>query len=68
MSRTEAPVRVEVHYEDQTSTIELNQDEVDAWIADKAAFAGHSVEDFYTFADVIAGHIALNLNAEGITL
>ena len=68
MRGTEAPVRVAVHYEDQESTIELDQDEVDAWIADKAALSGHSIEDFITFADVIGGHIEQNLIPEGIVL
>ena len=42
----EAPYRVEVHYEDQVSYIELDKREVDQWIEDKAAFAGCNVEDF----------------------
>ena len=68
MVGSEAPVRVVVHYEDQESTIELNKAEVDAWIEDKAIVAGCKVEDFHSKADVIAGHIDLNLRAEGITL
>ncbi len=64
----EAPVRVEVHYLDQISTIELDKDEVDQWIEDKAAFAGHKVEDYVSMADVIGGHVELNLRDEGITL
>lgn len=64
-----APVRVEVHYLDQVSYIELDRKEVDHWIEDKAAAAGHDVSKFISFADVIAGHIELNLRQdEGITL
>jgi len=66
--RTEAPVRVVVHYLDQRSTIELDRSEVDAWIEDKAIVAGCKVSDFHSMADVIAGHIEPNLRAEGITL
>ena len=66
--RTEAPIRVEVHYEDQVSCIELDKHEVDQWIEDKAAYAGHDVKEYYSFADVIGGHIELNLRSEGITL
>ena len=64
----EAPYRVEVHYEDQVSYIELDKREVDQWIEDKAAFAGCNVEDFVSKAGVIAGHIEPNLRSEGITL
>ncbi len=63
-----APVRVEVHYLDQVSYIELDRKAVDAWIEDKAAFAGQ-VADMDEAAHVIAGHIELNLRQdEGITL
>lgn len=62
-----APVRVEVHYLDQVSYIELDRAEVDQWIEDKAAFAGKEV-DMDEAAHVIGGHIELNLRDEGITL
>ena len=63
-----APVRVEVHYLDQVSYIELDRQEVDRWIEDKAAFAGRDA-DMREAAHVIAGHIELNLRRdEGITL
>ena len=39
-----APVRVEIHYLDQVSYIELDKCEVDQWIEDKAAFAGKDVD------------------------
>ena len=63
-----APVRVEIHYLDQVSYIELDKCEVDQWIEDKAACADCNVEDFVSKADVIAGHIEPNLRSEGITL
>ena len=63
-----APVRVEVHYLDQVSYIELDRKEVDQWIEDKASSAGEDV-DMDEAAHVIAGHIELNLRQdEGITL
>lgn len=62
----EAPVRITVRYEDQDSTIELDKKEVDAWIEDKPIVAGCKPEDFHSFADVIGGHIELNLRDEGI--
>lgn len=68
MSKGQAPVRVEVHYLDQVSYIELDKKEVDAWIEDKAAFAGRPAVDGEQ-AHVVAGHIELNLRQdEGITL
>lgn len=63
-----APVRVEVHYLDQVSYIELDRAEVDRWIEDKAASAGKA-PDMDEAAHVIAGHIEQNLRQdEGITL
>lgn len=67
LSRGHAPVRVEVHYLDQSSYIELEKAEVDQWIEDKAAFVGQPVRDGEQ-AHVIGGHIELNLREEGITL
>lgn len=67
MSGGKAAVRVEVHYLDQTSYIELDKAEVDQWIEDKAAFAGERVRPREQ-AHVIGGHIELNLRVEGITL
>lgn len=67
LRRGHAPVRVEVHYLDQVSYIELDRNEVDQWIEDKAVFAGQPVRDDEQ-AHVIGGHIELNLREEGITL
>ena len=68
MARPEGRYRVTVFYEDQESTIELNKAELDAWIEDKAIVAGCKVGDFCSLADVIGGHIELNLRDEGIVL
>ena len=65
MSDATAPVRIEVHYLGEVTAIALDKKEVDAWIEDKVAFAGR--RSSRSNADIIGGHIELNLRAEGIT-
>lgn len=59
-----AAVRIEVHYCGEVTTITLDKKEVDEWIEDKVAFAGRRLSR--TNADVIASHIKLNMQDEGV--